>query len=293
MIQGIEIKTSVDAESGAASLEVLVRTAPEEGQEGAFLWAQLLDEEGAELDRILPAPLEPETAFRLATAKARLWNAEQPCFYTLSLELRDREGRLLGTAAKKLAFYIQEQSRDGLRVNGKLVRLRPFSLPAGILSEEGENTLDGSLASAKRAGYNAVLLPKGLQGEKNLRERCLEYGLYVLDEAEQEAVSEEPDFGLEVTPQGVLIENRCVFTNVLEYDIRCSILREGRILGQEVLQADIPPGRVRYLELSLAPPREAGEYICRAQLCLKRDFAWAKRGEAVAEAECVSTNFFA
>lgn len=287
-IKDIDIRYTVEEDQKSASLEVVLR-ADAEGT--AFLCAQLLAPDGGEADRILPVPVEERMDFCMQVSPVGLWDTESAKLYELVLELRDEKMQLLGTTARKVAFCRWEE-KDGVRLlNGKQPRRRAVSAPDGFWKYT-EEQLRSYLAKTRLAGYNTILARDARAGEKE--ELCREYGICLEEGAgapEREDAA-DADFELSVMQQGVLIENRCVYTNASEYDLIYELLRGGRVIYRGRACADVPPGGERYVDLPYPQPKEAGEYLYRAALCLKRDAAWAKKGFEIAVGETVLSNAF-
>lgn len=267
-VKEIKIRTSVAEDFGIGSLEVTVqmeempvktdmRAKNGEGfsvhseNEAVYLWAQLTDREGVEIDRIFPVPAEEEIQFCMQAAEPVLWNAEDPYLYELVLELRDEEGRLLGCAGKKIAFY-RWDVRDGVYVlNGKGIKWRifPWENQKYFRETEQEGGIKSLLTECRKQFCNTLILPKEKRTEE-MHESCLEYGVYLLHQEELvldtqnpgidgallQAVdaaqyvlenTKNPDFELSVSNQGVLIENKSTFINADCYELVYQVLKEG------------------------------------------------------------------
>lgn len=155
------------------------------------------------------------------------------------------------------------------------------------------------LAAIKRGRYNALLLQNSqpVRRRRILAELCLQYGLYYEEKAETEIAEmhsggQDAGFELNVTQEGVLLENHCVFANAAEYELRYGLFHDGKVICEGSLCADVPPGSGRYLELPFAALHEAGEYVYRVSLHLKRDMPWAGRGYEIAAGESLISNLF-
>lgn len=313
-IQKIQIKTSIDKEFLLGSLEVFVeadvkREQTEETSGKVFLWAQLLDEQKEEADRIFPVELEEETQFCMEVKCPKLWNTEYPCLYELVLELRDEENRLLGCTSRMTGFwraeaqddilYLNDRSMNWRRVGRKEERKLTAYLEEWVsgypVNSDAAEQIRGLLANLRNTYKNCLFLPQPLC-TTDVRELCLSYGMLLLEEdrtfAEGTQMGEHPDFELQVVEEGVLIENRSRFVNTNVYALQCEILLGERILQQSVVEADVPAGSSRYLELPFIKPRNPGMYRYRVSLCLKKDMPWGEKGTAVASGETLISNMW-
>lgn len=300
MIREVRIKTAVD-ESGVTGNMEVTAIVENRFENEMFLWAAIADEEGNEADRIFPLPLEENMQFCMRIPRVRLWDAEGVYLYGLVLEIRDAQGQVLENTVKKIAFYSLRCDESGLSVNGKTVRVRAVRL---------RETAD-FFKKCRQFFCNTVVVSEESDRDR-VKEKCLEYGLYMVTEREWKEMPDgqkmrqledgtedqenNPDFGLNVVQQGVLIENRCVFQNVSDYILRCTVREEngseGKVLQSCEMSADIPPGTSRYIEYPFEPLPKAGKYIYRAELIRKKDTAWAAGGDAAAREEAVIMNFF-
>lgn len=316
-VKEIEIQTSVTEEFEVGSLEVTVRmellcddecVASSElieteeirarkalyicsEKEERYLWAQLTDRDGKEMDRIFPVPVEAEIQFCMQANMPILWNAECPYLYDLVLELRDGENRLLGCAVKKIAFQRWENADGTLLLNGKEPRFRVF--PCTEITEE-------NLTACKRSFCNTIFASREKMTSQ-AQERCLEYGIYLLNEktdknrAKRNDISEKnPDFELNVVNQGVLIENKSTYVNVNQYELYYSLRKEGAdsFFSAGITETDIAAGVSRYVELPFDQPDEPGNYVYRAALRLKEKTPWADQGAEIAVSESKIANLF-
>ena len=346
-ITEINIYAQAEKEGGTGNLEVVMHC---KGQDGGFVCAQLLSQEGQEEDRIFPVPTEEEIDFCMQVPSVRLWDMERAYLYELVLELRDERMRLLGCTVKKLAFRNAKQTQEGFWLNGRKVSLHAWHCTeeelrtaledaSGCPAEHAVGTFEKKipgcrvetdlvcherrlrryLAAVRRGHYNALSVERWnteKQDEQNgrtlsaegrqedtardtwlhemLTELCPEYGLYYDGKALADSRRSVcvPDFALQVAQEGVLLENHCVFANVSEYELRYALSCDGNSICAGSLYADVPPGSGRYIELPFAALHEAGEYLYRASLHLKRDMPWAERGYEIAVGESVISNLF-
>lgn len=307
-ISELIINTEVDKISGLGSLEVTVHADTGDKDlvriemEKHFLWAQLLDEDGMEVDRIFPLEVEEEVQFCMQAEAVRLWDGEKPYLYHLNLELRDEENRLLGCVEKKIAFRIWEIKNDVLFLNEKAVRIHLekdtelFCEPQ--MSYDWERAVKEKLSDMKKRRRNALYLPKEYRTPV-LQELCLSFGIYLLNEEKYraagglaEAEETEEDFTLEVIEQGVLIENHSQYINASEYDLYYELFDGEKILQRSVMEADVPAGTGRYLELPFIKPQNPGEYSYRVSLRLRKEEPWGKKGDVVAMGETRVSNLW-
>ena len=121
-ISKIKIKSTIDDDFQTGNLEVILHA---NAEETVFLCAQLLDRNGAEVDRIFPIAVEREMDFCMQVTAVNLWNAESVYLYDLVMELRDEKMQLLGSTVKKIAFRRWD---TGYILNGKEPYLREKKL---------------------------------------------------------------------------------------------------------------------------------------------------------------------
>lgn len=97
------------------------------------------------------------------------------------------------------------------------------------------------------------------------------------------------DFRLQPTLNGVIINNKSLFTNLNKYSIEWRILRDGDFIccGKEYLSL-LP---LSEKEFTLAFPQQTapGEYIHEVSLTLKEDELWAKEGYEIAFGQFIYT----
>ncbi|WP_207645510.1 DUF4981 domain-containing protein [Marvinbryantia formatexigens] len=212
----------------------------------------------------------------------------------------------------------EEELREELELSGEM----QTGFCENTIADNLEKRLRCWLAAIRRGRYNALFVAwentkSGLR--RMLAELCPEYGLYYDEETEcgskAEMVQETqagvfPDaafsadseragvaapvsgFELNVTQEGVLLENHCLFVNASEYELRYALLHNGETVCDGSLCADVPPGSGRYIELPFAALHEAGEYVYRVSLHLKQDTPWAARGYEIAAGESLISNLF-
>lgn len=103
----------------------------------------------------------------------------------------------------------------------------------------------------------------------------------------QEVKFNYQNFTLEPSETEVKIRNRSLFTNVNEFALQVTLLRDGAQVWQETMPApSVQPGGHASLSWEL-PFRAAGEYVVTASLLLKTDTRWASAGHEAAFGQAV------
>lgn len=137
---------------------------------------------------VLPGkPIEMTAEIRIPDPK--IWSAERPNMYQLVVELFDRSGRLLEAIPAR--FGVREfEHRDGLfLVNGRSVKLK------GVNRHEhhprtgrhvDRKTMERDVVLMKQANINFVRTSH-YPNDPYWYELCDEFGIYVMDEANQES----------------------------------------------------------------------------------------------------------
>lgn len=157
-------------------------------------WREVGRVEGAVSDPAgHPAPILAGTIrtaeLALPVLHPRKWTAETPELYLVLLSLIDSEGRTLETVPSRIGFRRIEMTGGQLLVNGSPVRLRgmnrqEFDPDTGrALSYE---RMVQDIRLMKRSNINAVRTAHYPHDER-WYDLCDEYGLYVMDEANNES----------------------------------------------------------------------------------------------------------
>lgn len=124
-------------------------------------------------------------AQRILMEKPRLWSDETPALYTLRVTLRGDAG-VLDAAASRLGIRsLSLDAKNGLRVNGKPVKLRGACVhhDNGLLGAASyEDAEFRRVRLLKEAGFNAIRSAHNPMSQAMLR-ACDELGVYVMDEA--------------------------------------------------------------------------------------------------------------
>ena len=111
----------------------------------------------------------------LEVKKPHLWTSETPNLYALRVTLLDASGKTLDSSSVRIGFRTIEL-RDGLRVNGRRVRLRGIICRPTVFP-----CVHDHVVAIKALGANAVRFADGAPDPAFL-DACDELGLYVIDE---------------------------------------------------------------------------------------------------------------
>ncbi len=153
----------------------------------ATLTAELLDAGGQAVDTVT-LPAEPAVRFTRSVPNPRLWSAEEPNLYTLSLTLRGAEGETLEVARTEVGFRRFEIGGGVMLLNGKRLLLHgvdrhEFSCKTGRAVSEDEMLWDVTML--KRHNVNAVRTSHYPNNSLWYR-LCDRYGIYLVDETNLE-----------------------------------------------------------------------------------------------------------
>ena len=135
----------------------------------------------------LTLPAEREAV--LPVDAPRLWSAEKPFLYDLSIEIFDASGALTETVWEKVGMR-RFEIRDGLMLlNGKRVRFHgtnrhEFSSRTGRCVTEAETELD--IVTMKQNNINAIRTSH-YPNQSFFYRLCDKYGMYVIDEMNLES----------------------------------------------------------------------------------------------------------
>ena len=185
-VEDVRVRTLLNERMDKATLQVRLKTtAP------ANLYAELNAADGCPCGQAFLGRVDgPGTVrFSMSQIYPRLWSAEDPYLYTLTIEVSDENGSLIETVTQELGFR-KIEIRDGLMLlNGKRLLLRgvnrhEFSADRGRAVTEAETELD--LITMKRNNINAVRTCH-YPNRGFLYRLCDRLGLYVLDEMNVES----------------------------------------------------------------------------------------------------------
>lgn len=82
--------------------------------------------------------------------------------------------------------------------------------------------------------------------------------------------------------KGVTVKNENLFVNTDQFDLVCSLKREGVELFRSEESVSVAPGEEQYVSLDLPEHTEAGEYTVDVSLVLREEELWAEAGFEVA-----------
>jgi len=144
----------------------------------------------------------PDLFLRGAVANPKLWSAEYPNLYKVTVSLIDPKGVVQEVRSARTGFRKIETGSFGLKINGKKVLIRGTNRHEtdkdnGKVISEASMLQDIKLM--KQFNFNSVRLSHYPNNER-FYELCDEYGIYVMDEADIEShgigsyVAQHPDW---------------------------------------------------------------------------------------------------
>ncbi len=131
-----------------------------------------------------------ETSIELAgtVQQPKLWSAELPHLYVLSLELLDSQGRVLEATSRKIGIRKVEIKEGRLLVNGKAITLKGVNrheIQPDCGRSVTEETMLKDIRLMKQHNINAVRTSH-YPNQPRWYELCDEYGIYLMGEANVE-----------------------------------------------------------------------------------------------------------
>ena len=106
----------------------------------------------------------------------------------------------------------------------------------------------------------------------------------------QEVKYNYQDFTLRPAWNGVEIENKSLFSDADDYELRMTLLLDGRkVWKTRQLGHSVAPGETKFIDTAIykMPYLGAGEYVLTASLCLKDEEPWAPGGHEIAFGQAV------
>ena len=161
------------------------------GKRGASGLRAVIDINGQRISKPVKTIAQGDTttvALSLTVDHPKLWSAEKPNLYPYSIELIDRAGRVLEHFDYHLGFKRVETVGEVFKINGKNVKIRGTNRHdhhprTGRYVDNATLELDVKLM--KQGNVNALRCSHYPQ-MPYLYELCDVYGIYVMDEANQE-----------------------------------------------------------------------------------------------------------
>ena len=194
-IQDFEVTSNLDAayKDGEFSMEIDLENHLDKDAY-VNLSYQILDENNHSLasntTKVHIESSEKSSAhFQTKIPNVKAWSAEHPNLYTLILEVKDDQGKLLETTSSKIGFRSVEIKNGLLLVNGQRITLKGVNTQetdpetGHVMSEE---LILKDIQLWKENNINAVRVSHYPRGRR-FYELCDIYGLYVVDEANIES----------------------------------------------------------------------------------------------------------
>lgn len=133
-------------------------------------------------------PVEKEMALTIPVELPKLWSAEYPNLYDLSVILRDASGNIEEVITQKVGFRRFEMKNTIMHLNGKRIVFKgvnrhEFSSKSGRVVTEEEMLQD--IITMKQNNINAIRTSH-YPNSTRLYELCDEYGIYMIDETNLE-----------------------------------------------------------------------------------------------------------
>lgn len=132
---------------------------------------------------------DAKVSFKDEILDVKQWSAEKPNLYTLSITLKDGEGKGTEAAAIKTGFRTSEIKNGQLLVNGKAVTLKGVNRhehhPTKCHVVTEKSMLD-DIRLLKQFNFNAVRTSH-YPDDPRWYELCDQYGIYLIDEANIES----------------------------------------------------------------------------------------------------------
>ncbi|MBQ0057148.1 MAG: DUF4981 domain-containing protein [Bacteroidales bacterium] len=179
----------------------------EESSANYSVRATLTDAQGAKVREMQTEPFQikgrDKRSFQMAShiEKPAKWTCETPVLYTLKLELLDESGNVMQQITSRMGFKETEIRHQTFYLNGQPIKVNAINthmqhpVKGHVVDEE---TIRRDMEILKQHNFNAVRTSHYPPVNKYL-ELADEYGLYIIDEAGDEAhatefVSSDPKF---------------------------------------------------------------------------------------------------
>ena len=181
----------------------------------------LLDAAGKEVGQTtapvatVPSKQEVKVNSQITLASPKLWSAEIPYLYTVNIELQDAAGQLLEVTTQKQGFRKIELKNKKVYINNSLVLFKGADRHE-IDPEQGKavpvDVMIKDILLYKRYNLNTIRMSH-YPNDPKMYALCDYYGLYVMDEADQEchgnhAISNDPSWEAAYVDRGVRMVQR-------------------------------------------------------------------------------------
>lgn len=193
-IADYQVQTRLEREYRDGVLEVNVRIEQPSGRKAACaVELALNDAEGKKIGRksVKVTANEDgnwEAVLRLRVADARLWSAENPALYSLSLTLKDESGAVLEVVPGRVGFRMVEKRKGQFWVNGVPIMIKGVNRH-DVHPDLGRviplEHMRRDILLMKQHNINAVRTSH-YPNDPRFLDLCDEYGLYVIDECDLE-----------------------------------------------------------------------------------------------------------
>lgn len=89
----------------------------------------------------------------------------------------------------------------------------------------------------------------------------------------------------DILKREVVVNSEFEFTNLKEFDLKWSLVEDGKSIDSGVLNVDVAPGQTKTITIPFEMPENLkpdGEYFLDLEVCLKEDTLWAEAGFPIA-----------
>jgi len=183
-----DLKIQTQLADGFLSAELVADLLVQAQAPGSVRLALLADDQAVAATE-MPLPAGETLHVTLTVQNPRLWSAEDPCLYTLEIELCDASGQVVEFVSEKVGFRRFEIKDSLMLLNGKRIVFKgvnrhEFSAETGRTVSEAELLKD--ILTMKRNNINAIRTSH-YPNDSRLYRLCDQYGLYVIDETNMES----------------------------------------------------------------------------------------------------------
>lgn len=182
----------ISAANGSFAVTAEVKNT-DDANHSVIAYASLADSKGnvvAELSEVIPLHAQSghSISFTKQLDRVQLWSAEAPHLYDLTLSIKDSKGAVLEVIRQRVGFRTVSIDGTLFKLNGQPIKLRGVNRhehdprTGKVLSEA---TMRRDLELMKQANVNFVR-NSHYPNHPRWYELCDEYGMYVMDEANNE-----------------------------------------------------------------------------------------------------------